>query len=158
MDLAPRIAAGQSSDPVLLEYNDVDGGMGSSSIGVNGNASGTGGPFVPPQRTPTGLEFDQLGSLFSLDNTSSRIGPSAQGGEFGALSDFLESLGIPSLPGGLGDIFSTNSRLNGVETTDGENSAWPQTDKGFDGVNIKREDDEKLQEADALLSRQASKA
>lgn len=159
LDLAPRNAT-QSNDPVLLEYNDVDAGIGSTSMGVNdSNASGPSGPYVAPQRTPNGLEFDQLGSLFSLDNTSSRIGPSAQGGEFGALSDFLESLGIPSLPGGLGDIFSTNSRLNGGET-ERDGTGWPQADagKGFDGVNVKREDDEKLQEADALLSRQASKA
>lgn len=53
-------------------------------------------------------------------SASLNAGGAEGGGEFGALSDYLESLGIPSLPGGLGDIFGET--MAGVVNPFGSNS------------------------------------
>lgn len=167
-------------DSMLMDYRDhVVGGVGAGD-GVERVTSGMSAHLGA-------VEIDQLGSLFSLDNTSSsRFGAgtsAAQGGEFGALSDFLESLGIPSLPGGLGDIFSEEARLennhnnNNLESGGGDLDGWGATVSGefrsqgqgknqgpsqpsrpYDGISIKQEEDDQFQRADKILSRKTSKA
>lgn len=80
------------------------GGGNSFEMGipsVNEPLHGSALSGVPPQATVTNYGT----------TATERLSRQVQGGEFGVLSDFLESLGIPSLPGGLGDIFD-DSRLD----------------------------------------------
>lgn len=46
-------------------------------------------------------------------NNAPRRASAERGGEFGILSEYLESLGIPSLPGGLGDVFTETTQGQG---------------------------------------------
>jgi hypothetical protein len=86
---------------------DTEGaGIGGASFetgipSVNEPLHGSTSSGVPPQATVTNYGT----------TATERLSRQVQGGEFGVLSDFLESLGIPSLPGGLGDIFG-DSRLD----------------------------------------------
>lgn len=81
----------------------IEGGtsFGTGIPSVNEPLHGSSLSGVPPQATVTNYGT----------TATERLSRQVQGGEFGVLSDFLESLGIPSLPGGLGDIFG-DSRLD----------------------------------------------
>ncbi|KAJ9121851.1 hypothetical protein QFC22_002474 [Naganishia vaughanmartiniae] len=81
------------------------GGGNDTSISFTGGVPSVNEPLhgsratdIPPQATVTNYGT----------TATERLSRQVQGGEFGVLSDFLESLGIPSLPGGLGDIFGDN--------------------------------------------------
>lgn len=83
-------------------------------VGIGGgNSYGTGIPSVSePLHGSTSSGVPPQATVTNYGTTATeRLSRQVQGGEFGVLSDFLESLGIPSLPGGLGDIFG-DSRLN----------------------------------------------
>lgn len=87
---------------------DVDNGMISGKDGAGGSYA-TGIPLVnEPLHGSSSAGLPQATVTNYGTTATERLSRQVQGGEFGVLSDFLESLGIPSLPGGLGDIFGDN--------------------------------------------------
>jgi len=53
-------------------------------------------------------------------NNVPRRASAERGGEFGILSEYLESLGIPSLPGGLGDVFTETTQTINPHSLSGQ--------------------------------------
>jgi hypothetical protein len=120
----------------------TDGNGGSFATGiplVNEPLHGTTSAGLPPQATVTNYGT----------TATERLSRQVQGGEFGVLSDFLESLGIPSLPGGLGDIFGDNGLdLGGIGGNSGMGAllgdgfgAGPSADGVMSGQDGQTEND-----------------
>jgi hypothetical protein len=114
----PTLSSGPSMDlawptvdVVGAEQNERDTGDNMTS-GNNGNGPSynTGVPSVnEPLHGSRATDLPPQATVTNYGTTATeRLSRQVQGGEFGVLSDFLESLGIPSLPGGLGDIFGDN--------------------------------------------------
>lgn len=114
----PTLSSGPSMDlawptvdVVGTERNERDTGDDMTS-GNNGNGPSynTGVPSVnEPLHGSRATDLPPQATVTNYGTTATeRLSRQVQGGEFGVLSDFLESLGIPSLPGGLGDIFGDN--------------------------------------------------
>ncbi|KAJ9102365.1 hypothetical protein QFC21_002765 [Naganishia friedmannii] len=122
----PTLSSGPSMD---LAWPTTDGApterdaVDDMAGGNNGSGTYTGG--VPSVNEPLhGSRTTDLPPQATVTNygttATERLSRQVQGGEFGVLSDFLESLGIPSLPGGLGDIFGDNRLdLAGLGSTAG---------------------------------------
>jgi hypothetical protein len=65
-------------------------------------------PTAPSSNTTSALNQPIQSNLI----TTQRRNSTDRGGEFGILSEYLESLGIPSLPGGLGDVLNLTTESN----------------------------------------------
>lgn len=89
---------GRDTNDDITIGNNGSGSFASGVPSVNEPLHGSRSTDLPPQATVTNYGT----------TATERLSRQVQGGEFGVLSDFLESLGIPSLPGGLGDIFGDN--------------------------------------------------
>lgn len=125
----PTLSSGPDTDMGWTTGEVGDGPLnGESDNGLVRGNEGPSGPFatgIPLVNEPlhgsssTGLLPQATVTNYGTTATE-RLSRQVQGGEFGVLSDFLESLGIPSLPGGLGDIFGDNGLdLTGIGVNSG---------------------------------------
>ncbi|GHJ87619.1 hypothetical protein NliqN6_4021 [Naganishia liquefaciens] len=113
----PTLASGPNTEMGWATGDVSDGRLnGNGDNGLDGGNDATTGSFatgIPlvnePLHGSSSAELPPQATVTNYGTTATeRLSRQVQGGEFGVLSDFLESLGIPSLPGGLGDIFGDN--------------------------------------------------
>ena len=101
MDMTMLNAAGSSSSVPYTSQNIYPAGPSSSSPSTNIQRA--------EDNNNTGRQ-DTTKYLGVALNNAPRRASAERGGEFGILSEYLESLGIPSLPGGLGDVFTEGAQ------------------------------------------------
>jgi hypothetical protein len=136
----------QPNDGINLNLNilnptglDVNMPFGSDIFPSAGPSSSTTNIQGPNGNDTGGRPDDQNRYLNVALNNVPRRATAERGGEFGVLSEYLESLGIPSLPGGLGDVFTETTQtinpysISGFTRTDAMN---PDQSEGSRMVGI----------------------